>query len=301
MVKSAFNNTKMVNYKELTEGCFNAAYDIKLDDGRSVILKVSPLKSIKVLSYEKDIMKAEVEAMILVKKNTDVPVPEVLFSDFTHNLCDADYFFMEKVEGESYSSIKEKMADDEKFKIEFQIGQINKKINSITNDKFGYFAQKDNQRSEWKETFLDMIRGLLSDAENIGTELPMSRAEIEKMIEKNSNVLLDVTVQKLVHWDLWDGNVFVKNGAITGIIDFERCMWGDPLMEYFFGEMADSKGFKEGYGEELSSDELKQRRMLYDLYLDLTMYIECDFRKYEDEGYRKWTRDKLTNRLKLLA
>ena len=31
-----------------------------------------------------------------------------------------------------------------------------------------------------------------------------------------------------------DGNVFILNKRITGIIDFERCLWADELMEVGF-------------------------------------------------------------------
>ena len=49
----------------------------------------------------------------------------------------------------------------------------------------------------------------------------------------------EVQSPRLVHWDLWDGNVFVDpaTAQITGISDFERSLWGDPLMEVNFGAL----------------------------------------------------------------
>jgi len=43
---------------------------------------------------------------------------------------------------------------------------------------------------------------------------------------------------QLVHWDAWDANFFVKDGKITGILDFERALWADPLMEAQFRALA---------------------------------------------------------------
>lgn len=56
---------KTTDCAELTEGMFNAAYEVYLDNGSSVILKIAPPKEVEVLSYEKNIMHAEVQTMNL--------------------------------------------------------------------------------------------------------------------------------------------------------------------------------------------------------------------------------------------
>jgi len=38
--------------------------------------------------------------------------------------------------------------------------------------------------------------------------------------------LLDVVrTPRLIHFDLWDGNILVEAGQITGLIDGERAFW----------------------------------------------------------------------------
>ncbi|MNL88238.1 hypothetical protein D3C87_2178240 [compost metagenome] len=39
------------------------------------------------------------------------------------------------------------------------------------------------------------------------------------------------------------------------------------------------------------------RRKLYDLYLDLILYVECTYRKYENEDHVKWTYKNLAESL----
>jgi hypothetical protein len=46
---------------ELKDGLYNAAYRIELEDGQTAILKVAPSDHVRVLRYEKEIMRAEVE------------------------------------------------------------------------------------------------------------------------------------------------------------------------------------------------------------------------------------------------
>ncbi|MNE65110.1 hypothetical protein D3C80_1605650 [compost metagenome] len=74
LVHTAFAaDTAIVSSTELTGGFFNTAYDLLLSDGRSVILKVAPSEETQTLSYEKDIMRAEVEALRLVAAAGKVP------------------------------------------------------------------------------------------------------------------------------------------------------------------------------------------------------------------------------------
>jgi hypothetical protein len=85
----------------------------------------------------------------------------------------------------------------------------------------------------------------------------------------------------------------VKDGAVTGIIDFERAVWGDPLMEHYFSHFNKSPFFRQGYGLFPTEPSQLARVKLYDLYLDLLLHIECAYRKYEDEGHIKWAYDNL--------
>ena len=67
MVERAFGGTTLAAgedaVSELKEGWFNAAYNVRLSDGREVILKIAPLKDAEVLAYEKNIMATEVASM----------------------------------------------------------------------------------------------------------------------------------------------------------------------------------------------------------------------------------------------
>lgn len=63
-------------------------------------------------------------------------------------------------------------------------------------------------------------------------------------------VFEEVTKPYLVHRNCWDGNIFVEGGKVTGIIDWERCLWADPLLEVNFRIHGDNRWFRKGYGKE---------------------------------------------------
>lgn len=141
LTASAFGaDSAVVGSKELTGGFFNTGYDLELSDGRSVILKVAPGPETAVLSYEKDIMRAEVEALRLVRAAGGIPVPEVYSYDESLQLIPCPYFFMEKVAGEPYSDVKESLSAEQRASIEYELGRYQRLINEIKGSAFGLFS-----------------------------------------------------------------------------------------------------------------------------------------------------------------
>ena len=101
------------------------------------------------------------------------------------------------------------------------------------------------------------------------------------MLERDKNYFDEITQPYLVHWDCWDGNIFTEHGKITGIIDWERCLWADPLMEVGFRTFFRNTSFMEGYGMEKLSDREYRRALWYDVYMMILVSLECEYRKYD--------------------
>lgn len=276
---------------ELSEGWANSAYIIELEDSRRVVLKARPPTDTQFMRCEIDTMKTEVAAMKQLATIEQLPIPRIYIHDDSLTLLPVEYFIMEYLEGSSYSQVKASLTDDDKEKIEHQLGVLSRVINEVKGESFGLFSQA--VFPSWKESFRDMMFGLLEDGKAAGVTLPITYPELEHEIEIRLDVLDEVKEPRLVHWDLWDGNVFVKDGEITGLIDFERALWGDPLMEFYFGHFTPSPAFRQGYGLFLTEPSEIARRELYDLYLNLILYIECAYRKYDSQDHVKWTLDNL--------
>lgn len=305
MIQKAFGREIVFSdfsVKERTEGYFNVAYEVLLP-GKEVILKIAPPKNSKVMTYEQDMMKAEVNALRLVKDKTKVPVPAIIFYDDTHSICDVDYFFMDKLPGDSFYKLRcNGMAQDKQDSILTEIGRYNAEMNQITGAVYGYIGLEDKQGANWKDTFLSMMKDILADGEKVEIGLGFGYDEVRKLLEKASFALEEVKQPSFVHWDLWDGNVFVQEDKISGIIDFERAIWGDPLMEYFFRAHCHNENFIKGYGLDLRK-EAPVRALLYDMYLYLIMVIETKYRNYSDDWQIHFATEKLAiavNELKKL-
>lgn len=289
MVERAFGGTTLAAGRdavsELKEGWFNAAYHIRLSDGREVILKIAPLKDAEVLAYEKRIMETEVASMRLVRENPAIPVPEIYAFDTTGDVCDSEYFFMEKLTGDNYEQVKESLSPAMQAQIDRQIGAIIREINGFTGTYFGYDGNSDLRAATWKEAFLKIIDSVLEDGERRQADFGFPIDDIRGAILKHAPSLETVTTPQLVHWDAWNPNFFVKDGKVTGILDFERALWADPLMEaqfraLAFGGVSESM---QGYGKTTFTHEEEERCHLYTLHLALVMKTECYYRNYDSD------------------
>ncbi len=302
LVAEAFDGSvKVKEFYEITEGWYNTIYSILLDNNREVVLKIVPPKKIKVLRYEKDIMKAEVHILRHLKAKTGVPVPTVYYYSESGTGLVSEYFIMEKLSGQAYSKIKAELSPESQKEIEMELGKYNRCINDVIGERFGYYSQPDKTADTWFEAFHILVKDILKDGEEYHVKLPEDYEKIEALFIKNASAFDSVKEPRLVHWDLHEGNVIIgSDGHIAGIIDCDRAIWADPLIEYYFKDHSNHQNFIQGYGDLFKWDEAAViRRKLYNIYLHLIMVIESYYRNYSD-NHKKWAYEQLENEIKLL-
>nr|WP_246580635.1 aminoglycoside phosphotransferase family protein [Deinococcus aestuarii] len=278
--------------QELKEGWFNAAFLVRLADGREVVLKIAPPPGAEVMQYEKNIMATEVATMRLVRQHPAIPVPEIYFYDQAHDLCDSDYFFMAKVAGDNLEHVKEALPPETQAAIERQTGEIIREVNGFRGTSFGYDGNPDLRADTWKEAFLRIVESVLEDAARKDARFDYSYDELREVVHRHAPALEEVTTPVLVHWDAWNPNFFVKDGQVVGIIDFERALWAEPLMEAQFRPLL-GEGITnqmQGYGKTSFTPAEDQRCHLYSLHLALVMHVECYYRNYDTDDIFHFSR-----------
>jgi aminoglycoside phosphotransferase (APT) family kinase protein len=304
IVADAFGSAvRLTRFDEFTDGWFNAVHDIELDDGRRCVLKVAPPPDVAVLTYERDILRAEVEAIALVRERTTLPAPAVLWFDASHRRVPSDLFVMEHLPGTSLASLRSTLDADQQAAVEAQLAGMLRELHAIEGTWFGYAAPGSVHVPTWSAGFVAMLDGVLDDGEHRDVNLPAPYDELRTMARRRSDALDEVRVPRLVHWDLWDANVFVHPDSlqVTGVIDFERVLWGDPLMEAQFRAKATDPAFIEAYGSPvITTDGSRERRLLYDTYLYLIMVIESEYRQYPTDDLEQWARAQLVTVLHTL-
>lgn len=290
LCSAAFPGRAVSSLTELTEGMFNAAYRIDFTDGGASVLKIAAADAKGLMSNEINLMQAEVRAMELLHAHGIPHVARVQYADFTHTLCSGSYFFMECLPGQSLNSLRESMSEDDFNHILQQVGQFQRQQTSICGDSFGLLG--DARRFP---TLYGLIRFLfenvLKDASAVDVDLGFSAEDVLRQLDEDQAVFDEVSTSTLVHWDMWEGNIFVQQGELSGVIDWERTMWGEPFMDDRFRRHNRQASFLSGFGQTVFSPAEQRRMAWYDLFLYLTMSTECFYRQYEDiPGTLSWLR-----------
>jgi aminoglycoside phosphotransferase (APT) family kinase protein len=311
-------NTTIEQYSELSDGWFNAGYLLTLSDGQEMVLKIAPAADVPMLRYEKDIMRAEVELMKIVKHNTSLPIPAFLATDFSRTQLPSDYYFLEKLHGTPLDKVEKKISKPALTAIQEEKGVFLAGLHQLKGDAFGYPTEKGlPQTTSWKSAFEHMIANILEDASDYKVKLPYSIERINRIIDQNLPLLDAITEPALLHFDFWNGNIFVNGEPgkyhLEGVIDFERGMWGDPIAEFIVDlgihpdELENSTMFhayQQAAPKPLVIDEDTKRRIrLYKAYLGLIMVVECAPRQYPlpmNTWIKTWVFNNLKQNLKEL-
>jgi aminoglycoside phosphotransferase (APT) family kinase protein len=293
----AFPGVEVQTATELTDGWFNAVYDVLLDDGRETVLKIAPPPGTRTLAYEHDMMRGELEFFARAAE-VGAAVPELLHADTSRSLIESDWLFMAKLRGETVADLTKTLSEEELGEVRRELGREVARLHSATADSFGYPNPRSRSRqATWRGSFLAMVDDVLRDAGELGVDLPWPR--IAEVFAAHADALDAVTVPRLVHYDLWDNNAFVheQDGRprIEGIIDGERAFYGDPLAE-FVGldlglELEHYPTLLAGYEEvaewPLAADPDARRRLgLYKLYLGLIMFTEGPTRGFAGPAHQ---------------
>jgi aminoglycoside phosphotransferase (APT) family kinase protein len=286
LVRDRLGDVECTAHEEFTDGFFNAAHALDLADGRRVVVKVAPDPDLKLLTYEVGLMATEIECFERAAA-AGVPMPRLWHAD-----AEGGVIIMERLEGESLPRVKDDLPAAELLALRREIGALGARFGTVAGERFGY-ARKDgrNASGSWAESFLGIAADILADADRLGIPLPRPTAEIAALLEAERGLLDTVTRPALVHFDLWDGNIFVRRGEggvrVEGFIDGERAFYGDPIAELVslvaFVPPAEAAAVVDGFlGRELDAGE-ERRLALYRVYLWLILACEGPVRGYGEE------------------
>jgi len=254
-------------------GMFNTTYHVTLTDGRPLILRAGPADPSLLHIYERRAMQAE-EAVYPLMEKAGIPCPKILALDTSKTLLGRDYMFEEVLDGIPIS--QEKLTQEEKSALLEECGRLTRMMHDrIQLPSFGRAAMVSDGVSyqSWGEFFARDVLDWAQKARECGYFSNEEILAAEAVFEKYRDVLDEVKQPRLVHIDLWENNVLVAkvNGQwkVTGIIDADRAIYGDPWMEFTY-DWIFSDDFRKGYGMDRPEDEHSVlRRTLYDLYYNL--------------------------------
>lgn len=251
-----------------------------------MVLKVGMKAESDCLRYERELFPTEYQVYRLLQ-HKEVPIPHILKADLSGSIIPAGCLLMEFVEGTAWNKISKELERNERIQLMHELGKCFAQISSVKGDYFGYL--KDGAQNRFQthgKAFSHMIMEILADGTERGIDLPCG--EIETLLYKHGPLFDEIKEPRLVDFDLWAGNVFVRKhkrqAGIAGIIDFGHCFYGDAYAAFaaavhLFEDVEKEPDFIRGYesvsGEMFSlSDHDRIRLDWYRLYLTLICAVE---------------------------
>jgi hypothetical protein len=288
-----------------------------------VVVKITGADTSRLLRYEHGILTTE-DAAYRAAHAAGLPVPRVLHADLTREHVDGDALVVTFLDGALWSG--RELDDAATAVVRRGLGSFMARLHRITGDRFGYPARaSDLAAATWPDAFARMVGAVLDDARRWGVELPEAR--VRDAVARHRDLLARVTVPRLVHADLWPGNVLLGGDdlatgdadaglAIVGVLDAERSLWGDPLFELagadqlgagavdadlLAGYAAEGGELGLGDGTPGSGDaDAWARLSLYRAYLACVLTVEVVPRAYEGDWVEGYAGTARANLLRLL-
>lgn len=292
----------------LKGGTFNRVFRVSTEKGEYAVKIVGDSKK-EVLTYEKGLIETEVKVYELLQGAQSGYFPKIHGYNYT-DTYDYKYLIMDFAEGTMLN--KTKLGKAEYNGVMYSLGRAMAEIHSVTGEGFGYM--QCGLKSTMREAYLSMTENLMKDARRKVNDIPYAD-RVRSAIEKNISAFDGVAVPVLNHFDLWGGNIVIKNGKLSALIDCERAMFGVPEGDFISlaylapFDIEKNRQLVEGYNSvaaekiTFEGDSLK-RFYLMRLLLGLIVFTETHYRykKYSPMyiGGRAFGRQVIKNALKEL-
>ena len=216
------------NIAPLGAGEYNSVYAADAG-GKAYAIKIAPLASAKILTYEQQMMAQEVFYYAIMAEQAGVRVPKIYYSDFSKSEIPAEYFIMERLPGKQIDQTE--LSALQKEAAEKKLIAMVAQIHTVKGDKFGY--RQNGLHDNWYLALQAMVSNLIDDGKAMGKRTKRGE-KLLAYIQRNQQVLERVECS-LINFDIWPPNIFVdwENGDLNlSWIDPERCLWGDHIADF---------------------------------------------------------------------
>ncbi|MFN8418208.1 MAG: phosphotransferase [Anaerolineae bacterium] len=224
-----------------------------------------------------------------------VPVPRVIAVDSSHDFASGDVMIMTRVRGAAVIDTWHLLSAQQQRHLAYQFGQALAQMHAVTFEKFGRLRKlATNPQDRWIDYVISFYEQYMIPSLEQRL-LPADLLErIPAIMTCYRPMLESVTTAHLVHMDAHPENVLQENGELTGIVDFEWALSGEPSSDFQVQDQwaefcPDSlEVIYEGYLSlrSLPADH-DQRVALYWLLRNLDSAVECLLDGDSGQGYQK--------------
>jgi aminoglycoside phosphotransferase (APT) family kinase protein len=265
-------NCTSVSVTPITTGKFNTSFFVT-GDAVDWVVRVAPPRDAVFIFYECDMMRQEPGIHARLLDHTTVPVPPVVHYDDSLTRLDRDYIVMERLQGRPISDVSCNYAQ-----VLGQVGDFLAQTHAQIADTYGYIGEHHPMlpQTRWVDAFHIMWNRLIDGIVAVGHYDEEESRTFRDLLDQHIQIFDRDIASSLLHMDVWAENILVDDSSrVTGLIDWDRALWGDPEIEYAVLDYCgiSEPAFWEGYGKTRDqSSEAMTRQVFYLLY-ELQKYI----------------------------
>lgn len=275
----------------IATGKHNSSFWVVAEQNRWV-LRVAPPDSTGLLFYERQMMRQEPSLHELIRSRTTVPVAEIIAADFSRTQFDRDYLLMSALPGIPLSDAAA-LSADQQAQILQQMGGYLQQLHQLTAadclgiESYGYLGAHHPMEPQptWVEAFRVMWNLLLDDVVASGCYTLSDRQFMSNLLDQHLANFDYAETPRLLHMDVWSQNILIDAmGNVTGLVDFDRALWGDPEIEFAVLDYCgiSEPAFWSGYGAERDQSTSAQIRQRFYLLYEIQKYMPIALWRRQD-------------------
>jgi aminoglycoside phosphotransferase (APT) family kinase protein len=273
LIRKHYPEAENLRFERIPTGKFNTSYLVFAGE-RQWVLRIAPPPGSVFCFYEKDMMRQEPEIHRILLEQTTVPVARIDVYDDSHDTIGRDYLLMERLEGRP---LTEHYAIDENSVL-YQTGQCLAQAHRISADTYGYIGAHHPMppQPSWNEAFHLMWNKLIDDVCGTGYYDDSESSSLRRLLDQNMHLFDRRVPSSMLHMDVWHQNILADDqGNLTGLVDWDRCLWGDPEIEFAVLDYCgiSEPAFWEGYGSKRDTSQAARTRNIFYLLYELQKYI----------------------------
>ncbi|MBR9699037.1 aminoglycoside phosphotransferase family protein [Candidatus Woesearchaeota archaeon] len=268
VVDDCFGPTKIRSITPFKGSHINTLWDIKLDKGKDIILRVF-----------NEAWKAKKESFVYktISTHTDIPIPRIYTADDSLEIIPFAYTLMSHIPGIKLEKCYRSCKNED---IYHKAGELLAKLHSIKFKKFGWIIGKDINPAfdRWKdfaEYDIELKLAKIKHYHEVKRLLP----RVMSSINEQEHLFQIRSKPCMVHKDFHSSHIMADKDKIAGIIDVEWAIAGHNENDFTKMELWDftkhpkmRKVFFDGYTKHGSiSKDYTERKELYELWHRISM------------------------------
>jgi aminoglycoside phosphotransferase (APT) family kinase protein len=275
LVEQVVSDRAVTTVSRLYGGEIAAIHEIAFADPahRPLVLKVYPDD----LRWK---MQKEVTVTGLIEDRLSVPAPDILLADDSKRLLPLNFILMTRLDGSRLGQLEEDLTPEQLASAYGQIGWLLREFHCIPMEAFGYIGPTGiwTAYSTNHDYLTHQFQRKLGEFAERGGDAALAQRVAGHVVER-ADLFKGCSQAVLCHNDLHAGNLLatIDNDGLrlTGVVDFEGALAGDPLMDvakalYYLDE-ACTRALLAGYGA-FDREHWSETLDLYHLYFVLELW-----------------------------